>query len=147
MAGRVERLRQIREDVVWMFEADGEAHVAGRDAGRELLFRRQLLMRGGGGMNGERARVANVGDMVEKLERVDELATRLDAALELEADEAAVTAFEIGVGAAARLARLQAGEDDLGDVAATFEEATGFGLRRPEVRPADAARRGSRSGR
>ena len=55
-------------------------------------------------MNGERARVADVGDMIEKLERVDELAPCLDAALELEADEAAVAAFEIGVGAAARLA-------------------------------------------
>ena len=105
-----------------MFEADGEAHVAGRDAGRELLLGRQLLMRGRGRMNGERARVADVGDMIEKLERVDELAPRLDAALELEADQAAVAAFEIGVGAAAGLARLQAGEDDVGDVAAPLRK-------------------------
>ena len=48
------------------------------------------------------------------------LAPGLDAALELEADEAAVAALEIGVGAAASLARLQAGEDDVGDIAATL---------------------------
>src|SRR5580704_5658589 len=73
-------------------------------------------------MNSERARVADVGDMVEKLERVDELAPCLDAALEFEADETTVTAFEIGVGAAARLPCLQAREDDLRDVGAALEE-------------------------
>src|ERR1700722_2054911 len=106
-SSRVERLRQILENVVRVFEADGKAHVTGRDAGRELLVRRQLLMRGRGRMNGKRACVADVGDMVQKLERVDELAPCLDAALELETDEAAVTAFEIGIGAAGGLARLQ----------------------------------------
>src|ERR1700729_3017158 len=121
-SSRVERLRQIRENVVWMFEANREAHVTGRDAGRELLVRRQLLMGGRGRMNGKRARVANVGDMVEKPERVDELASCLYATLELEPDKAAVAAFEIGVGASAVLARLQAGEDDTRDVASTFEE-------------------------
>ena len=35
----VERLAKIAEDVVGMFEADRQAHVAGRDAGRELLLR------------------------------------------------------------------------------------------------------------
>src|SRR5580704_9592612 len=105
-----------------MFEADGKAHVTGRDAGRELLVGGQLLMRSRGWMNGERACVANIGDMVEKLERVDELAPCLDTALELEPHQAAVTAFEIGVGAAAGLSRLQAGEDDVSDVAPTFEK-------------------------
>ncbi len=40
-------------------------------------------------MDGERARVADVGDMVEQLQRVDELAPGVLAALDLEADEAA----------------------------------------------------------
>jgi len=84
-ARHVERLRQILENVVWVFEADRKAHVTGRDAGRELLVRRQLLMRSRRWMNGERACVADVGDMVEKFERVDELAPRLYAALEFEA--------------------------------------------------------------
>ena len=66
-ARRVERLREVGEDVVGMFDADGEPHVAGRDAGGELLLGRQLLMRRRGGMDGERARVADVGDMIEQL--------------------------------------------------------------------------------
>jgi hypothetical protein len=44
-------------------------------------------------MDRERARVADIGDMIEKLERVDELASRLDAALKLETDQPAVAAF------------------------------------------------------
>ena len=56
-------------------------------------------------MDGERARVANIGDVVEELERVDELSPRLDAAFELEADQPAIAALEIGVGAPAGLAR------------------------------------------
>src|ERR1700722_6772451 len=121
-SSRVEPLRQILENVVWVFEADRKAHVTGRDAGRELLVRRQLLMRSRRWMNGERACVADVGDMVEKFERVDELTPRLYAALEFEADQAAVTALKIHVSASAGLACLQAGKDDVRDVAALFEE-------------------------
>src|ERR1700735_4640399 len=105
-----------------MFEANREAHVAGCDAGCELLLGRQLLMRGGGRMDGERARVADVGDMVEEFERVDELAPRRAPTLRLEANQAAVAAFEIGISATAWLACLQAGEDDVGNIAATLEE-------------------------
>ena len=46
-------------------------------------------------MDGERARIADIGDVIEELQRVDELAPRLLAALELEADEAALPALEI----------------------------------------------------
>ena len=86
-AGGVERLREIADDVVGMFEADRKPHVAGRHAGRELLVGVELLMRGRGRMDRERARVADVGDVIEKLQRVDEPAPRLDAALQLEADQ------------------------------------------------------------
>ena len=50
-------------------------------------------------MNGERASVADVGDMIEELERVDELGAGGLAALELEADQAALPALEIFLGA------------------------------------------------
>src|SRR5271165_4659587 len=43
--GGVERLREIADDVLGMFEADRKAHVAGRHAGCELLFAVELLMR------------------------------------------------------------------------------------------------------
>ena len=103
-----------------MFEADRKAHVTGRDAGRELLRGTELLVRGRGRMDRERACVADVRHMVEKLERIDEFAPRFDSALELESDQAAVAALEVCVGASARLARLQPGEDDVRDVRATF---------------------------
>ena len=46
-------------------------------------------MRGGGRMNGEAARVADIGDVIEHLQRVDEAAAGLLAAGEFEADQAA----------------------------------------------------------
>src|ERR1700728_3165811 len=116
----VERLRQVVENVVRMFDSDRKPHVAGRDASRELLACRQLLVCSRGRMDRERACVADVRHMVEKLERIDEFATRFDSALELESDQAAVAALEVCVGASARLARLQPGEDDVRYVRATF---------------------------
>ena len=55
-------------------------------------------------MDRQAARVADVGDVVEQLQRVDELAPGLGAALQLEADQAAVAALQVGVGAPLRLA-------------------------------------------
>ena len=51
-------------------------------------------------MDGQRARIADVGDVVEELERIDESRARLAALPELEADETAEAALQIGVGAA-----------------------------------------------
>src|SRR5690242_11736729 len=57
-------------------------------------------------MNGEAPRIADVGDVVVKLQRIDELAARLLAARQLEANQAAVLAFEVSVGALAMNALL-----------------------------------------
>ena len=46
-------------------------------------------------MDGERARVADIGDVIEELERVDELAPGVLAALDLESDQAALPPFEV----------------------------------------------------
>ena len=46
-------------------------------------------------MDGERARVADVGDVIEELQRVDEAPARLAPGREFEADEAAKAALEI----------------------------------------------------
>ena len=43
-------------------------------------------------MNREAARVADIGDVVEELQGVDEFAPRFDAALQLKADQGAVAA-------------------------------------------------------
>ena len=57
-----------------MLDADREANVVVGHAGRELFFGRELRVGGGRRMDGERTRVADIGDVIEELERVDELA-------------------------------------------------------------------------
>ena len=59
-------------------------------------------------MDREAARVADIGDVVEHLQRVDEAPPGIDAALQLEADQPAIAALQIGIGAAPRLALHQA---------------------------------------
>ena len=71
-----QRLDEIGEDVVDMLDADRQAHIAVVDAGRELLLGRELRMRGRGGMDRQAARVADIGDVVEQLQRIDERAGR-----------------------------------------------------------------------
>jgi hypothetical protein len=77
-----------------VLDADREADVIFGHAGRELFLGRELRVGGGRRMDGERARVADIGDMIEELERVDELALRLLAAPDLEADQAAEPAMQ-----------------------------------------------------
>lgn len=55
-----------------MFNADGEADEFGADAAGELLVGGELGVGGGGGVNGERFGVAEVGDVGKHLEVVDE---------------------------------------------------------------------------
>jgi len=78
-----------------VFEADRQAHVVLRHAGRELFFGPELGMGCRRRMDRERSRVAYVGDVIEELQGVDELAARVLAALDLEADETALPAAQI----------------------------------------------------
>ena len=50
-------------------------------------------------MDREAARVADIGDMIEELQPVDETPARLAPARQLEADKAAIPAAQIFVGA------------------------------------------------
>ena len=84
--GGCQRLIQIGDDVVDVLDADRQAHVAGRHAAGELIGRAQLRVRGAGRMDGQGARIADVGHVVEELERIDEARARLAPLLELEAD-------------------------------------------------------------
>ncbi len=69
-------------------------------------------------MDGEAARVADIGDVVEQLQRVDEFAARVRAARQFEAEQPAIAALEIFVGAGAGLAGLDRGVDDRDDLGA-----------------------------
>ena len=88
-----------------MLDADRQAHVAFGDAGGELVFGRELRVGGRRRMDGERARVADVGDVVEELQRVDEPPPRLFPARQFEADQAAEAALEIFLARARALRR------------------------------------------
>ena len=69
-------------------------------------------------MDGETARIADIGDMVEQLQRVDEGAAGFRAALQFKAYQRSIAALEIFVGAPTLLARLQGGMDHLHDLGA-----------------------------
>src|SRR6185369_14570424 len=88
-------------DVVDMLNPDRQAHVTVRNAGGELLFFGELRVRRRRRMDGETPRVANIGDMIVKLQRINELAPCLFAASQLEADQPAEMALEVPVGALA----------------------------------------------
>ena len=106
-----ERLRQVGDDVVDVLDADGEAHVIVGDAGRELVLGESCECVVAGRMDRQRARIADVGHVVEQLERIDEARARLRAALQLEADQPAEAALQIVLGAALLLALEQARVD------------------------------------
>src|SRR3954468_20010786 len=93
----IQRTGEIGNDVVRMLDADGQPYVARRDAGGELVLGRQLRMGRGGGMDRQRARVADVGDVVEQLQDIDEGTAGRRPAGKLKADQGAEALPEIGL--------------------------------------------------
>ena len=86
--GGFDRLVEIGDDVADVLDAHREPHHFRRHAGGGLLLRRQLLVRGRGGVDHQRLGVADVRQQAEQLQRVDELLARLVAALDAERDAA-----------------------------------------------------------
>lgn len=82
-----------------MLDADRQAHVTFGDASLQLLLSGELRMSGAGRVNGERACVADVGNVIEHLQGIDKLATGPAPTLKLKAKQAAISALEIGIGA------------------------------------------------
>jgi hypothetical protein len=74
--GDVEGLVDVLEDVLGGLDADGEAHHARGDARLLLLLGVELRVRGGGGVDGERPGVPDVGDVGDELESLDEALPR-----------------------------------------------------------------------
>src|SRR5215471_21184567 len=66
-------------------------------------------------MDGEAARIADIGDVVEELEGVDEAPSGFLAARELEAQEPAQATLHVSLGPALLLAGPKARMDDAGD--------------------------------
>src|SRR6476659_6680358 len=86
---RREALLEIGDNVLLVLEPDGEAYHVGPGAGLHLLRVGELAVRGRGGMNDERAGIADIGEMREQLHVGDELYAGVVAALEPEGEDRA----------------------------------------------------------
>ncbi len=76
---------EIGQDVVDVLDADRQPDVTLGDAGRQPVFERKLRVRRRRRMDRQRPRVADVGDVIDQLQRIDEPPPGLAAALQLEA--------------------------------------------------------------
>src|SRR3984893_6895016 len=109
----IEGVIDVGDNVVGMLDAYRKAHISLADTGLQLVFWRQLRMRGGCRVDRERADVTDVGDVINELQAVDELAASVLTTAELETDQGAVAALKIGVGPAFLFTGHQAGENHL----------------------------------
>ncbi len=100
-------LFEIGEKIIDVLNSYGEAHVSWFDTGGKLLVYRQLRMSCRRRMDCEAARVADIGDMVEKLQGIDKPPARFKTTLQFEYDQPAVPATKIRIGAAPLFARVQ----------------------------------------
>ena len=121
-SGGIERLPEIGEDVLFVLDADRQPDVIFVDPGLQLLFRRELRVGRRRRMDCQTARVANIGDMVKHLQRVDKAAPGLGSALQFETDQSAIAALEIGVGTPFGFAGHHARVDDAGHLGMLGEE-------------------------
>src|SRR5215471_20923919 len=78
---RGERLVEIADDIVDMLDSDRQAHIGVGNTGLCLLLGRELRMRRRCWMNGKRADVANIGDVIEHHQLVDKFPPGIAAAL------------------------------------------------------------------
>lgn len=91
----LEGLLEIGDDVVDVLRADGDPDEVVGHARAGLLLVRKLLVRRRPGVDGQRLGVAHVGQVGDELEAVDDLAPRLAAPLDAEAEDAAEPPLEV----------------------------------------------------
>ncbi len=79
----------VLDQVACILDPDGDAHHVGRGPGGHLLFFGELAVGGGGRVDHQAARVAEIGHMGEQFQAVDEFDDGIIAALERHGEEAA----------------------------------------------------------
>ena len=92
---RSERLIEVGDDVVDVFDADAEPNHLWSHPGLALFFNRHLPMGSRGRMAGQRFSVTQIDETLEQLERVVELLAGLEPSLDPEGDQRAGPAAEI----------------------------------------------------
>src|ERR1700722_9868980 len=93
----IQRLTQIFENVVDVFDADAQPNHFRSDSHLSLLFWRQLPVRSRCRMTGERLGIAHVDHALEQLEGVEGLSASLIAALHTESQQRTEVGAEIAV--------------------------------------------------
>ena len=78
---RIECLIQIPEDIFNILQSNGQTNEIRTDARDDLFFLRKLRVGCAGGMNGQRFDIAEIGNMAEELQVVNETRTSLPSAL------------------------------------------------------------------
>src|SRR5271157_13454 len=93
--GHAQGLVQIREDVVDVLDTDAQANELGSDTSLTLLPLVELRVSGRRGVNSQALGIADIGQVREELQRVDELGPRLPASLDAEDDHGSALATEV----------------------------------------------------
>ncbi len=112
MGRRRQRLVEVGEDVIDVFDADREADEFGGDSGGALLFLVELGMSGGGRVDRQRFGIADVGEVFEKFEGIDEFRAGFGPTLDAEDDHGSAFATQVFVVQRGLRIAGQAGETD-----------------------------------
>lgn len=119
--GLGERLVEIADDVVDALEADRKPQHVRPGAGGHLLLGAELAMRGRGRMDDQRAGVADVGEVREEIDGLDDLHARLVAALDADGEDRAGALRQVFLRQRAILVRGQPGIGDPGNLRMAVE--------------------------
>lgn len=122
-SGLLEGLLEVGDDVVDVLSADGDADEVLGDAGAHALLVGQLRVGGGPGVDGEGLGVADVGEVGDEREAVDDLAAGGAAAPDAEAQDAAEAAPQVAPGDGVAAVALEARVRDPADVGRGVEVA------------------------
>ena len=85
----VEGLIEVPEDIVDVFDANAQTDEIRADTRGSLLLIRKLAVRGAGRMNGQRLGIAQVSDVTDEFQAIDEFRPGLATAFNAEAQHRA----------------------------------------------------------
>ena len=112
----------IGDNVVYMLDADRQAHIAIRNAGSQSLFSCELRMGCCRWMNCKAARITNIGDVIVKLQSIDKSAAGFLATGKFKPHEPTEAASQIPVSALAVNSPLHGGMNNPNDLFSLLEK-------------------------
>lgn len=122
----LERLTNVRLDILNILQANGQPDIVLGHPHRFLFRTRQLLMRRGRGMDHQALGVPDIGEVRQQFDGVDEFLARLQSALDPKTNQSAKTVLEIFFGHRMAGIVLQPRIGHPTDVGMAFEETSHF---------------------